>query len=629
MRELISTLAAAILLVQPSLGQLPLRQSQLGQGISIPTEGGLATGYRAPKLPGARLADTSRLGSLVHDGKIVLSLQDAISLALENNLDLELERYAMQLADSDVLRTKSGALPRGVPLSIREAPAGLGAPQPSPNGTLGGGDVPALDSLIGPGVQVDLSILGSIPLATGTAVPNLDPQIVGTVGWQHTSAIQNSIFVPGLRSLNAEQMTANVGYQQGFSTGGSVEVFYDNSRVDSNSPLLLYNPSTAGSLGLNLRQPLLRGFGPTVNKRYIRIAKNNRQVSNAVLEQQIIATVAGVVRLYWDLVSLREDVRVRREGVVSAEQFVRDTRNQVETGTAAEVDATRANAELARRKRDLSVAQSLVDQQGTVLKDYLTRGLLEPELVKAPIVTLDVLQPPEHDNTPPLDQLVRSALQSRPEVTQVRLQVTNSEISLQGSRSGLRPALDLVATAQNNGLAGNLLRSANVPGDALLTGGYGDNLRQVVGNNFPNYGVGVQLTVPIRNRAARSDVIRDEITVRQQQIRLRQVEKQIRLEVTNASIAVEQARDTYEATRDERIAQEQTLAAERERLDVGASTNYFVLQFQRDLTAARSNEISSLAAYRKALAALSRASGRILSDYHIDISQALQSSGQQ
>jgi outer membrane protein len=602
---------------------LLLASSVFGQTFSFSNAGGLGSGYRLPKVAPARLADSDRLRTLLRNGEIVLSLQDAIALALENNLDLELERYGMELADSDVLRSESGALPRGVPLSIREAPAGLGAPQPSPNGTLGGGDVPALESLIGPGVQVDLSILGSIPLATGTAVPLLDPQIVGNIGWNHTSDIQNSVFVPGLRSLNAEQLTADVAYQQGFSSGASLEVFFDNSRLDSGSPLQLYNPGVSSSVGIDVRQPLLRGFGPAVNRRYIRIAKNNRLVSNAVFQQQVIATVAGVVRLYWDLVSLREDVRVRREGVSSAEQFVQDTRNQVETGTAAEVDAARASAELARRRRDLSVAESLVSQQSTVLKDYLTRGQLDPDLAKAPLVTTDKLTPPDQDNLPAIDELVQTALRSRPETTQVRLQVENSELSLEGSKSALRPALDLVASAQNNGFAGNLLRSANVPGDALLTGGYQDSLRQVFGNDFPDYGVGLQLTVPIRNRAARSDVIRDQVTVRQQQVRMRQLEKQIRLEVTNALLAVEQAKATYEATRDERLAQEQTLSAEQERLDVGASTNFFVLQFQRDLAAAKSNEISSLAAYQKAKAALARVSGHILSDYHVELGQAV------
>jgi outer membrane protein len=590
---------------------------------TMPTEGGLLSAYRTPRVAAAKLEDSSRLRSLFQGGKIYLSLQDAIALSLENNLDLELERYGIRLADSDVLRTKSGSLPRGVPLSVREAPPGLGTPQTASNGTLGGGDSPTLNGLIGPGVQIDLSILGSVPLPTGTAVPNLDPQLVGSLGWNHTSAIQNSIFVPGLRSLNAEATTGNIAYQQGFTTGASLEVFFNNSRFDTNSPLLLYNPATTSNVGINFVQPLLRGFGLAVNRRYIRIAKNNRKVSDTVFQQQVIATVSGIVRLYWDLVSLREDVRVRQEAVTSADQFLSDTRNQVETGTAANVDVTRAQAEVSRRKRDLAVAESLVEQQATVLKDYVTRGNLAEDLAAAPVVTTDAMTPPDVTQGPGLPKLVEQALRLRPEVAQVHLQLENSELSLTGSKSGLRPALDLIATAQNNGFAGNLLRSTGIAGDPLLLGGYGDALGQVVGNNFPNYGVGVQLTVPLRNRAARSDVLRDELTVRQQEIRIRQLEKQIRLDVTNAVIAVEQARASYEATRSERVAQEETLAAEREKLDVGASTNFFVIQFQRDVAAAKSSEISALASYEKARAALERATGSILSDHHIEMGEAL------
>jgi outer membrane protein len=621
LRLTISLLLAITLAAQTPT--IPVRPAGDASVWTMPAGGSLPSGYRTPRVAAANLDDSPRLRALLRDGNIYLSLQDAIALALENNLDLELERYGMRLADTDVLRSRSGSLPRGVPLSVREAPPGLGSPQTSPNGSLGGGDTPTLNALIGPGVQVDLSILGSIPLPTGTAVPNLDPEIAGSIGWNHTSDIQNSVFVPGLRSINGEQTTANVAYQQGFTTGGSVDVFFNNSRFDMNSPLLLYNPSTSSSVGIDFTQPLLRGFGFGVNRRYMRIANNNRKVSNAVFRQQVIATVGGLVRLYWDLVSLREDVRVRQEGTASAEQFLRDTRNAVETGTAADVDATRAQAELSRRQRDLAVAQSLVKQQSTVLKDYLTRGNLDDELARAQIVTTDKLPAPDNEKLPPVEQMVVQALRLRPEAAQVRLQISNSELSLAGSKSALRPELDLVATARNNGFSGNLLRSTGVAGDPLLMGGYGDTLGQITNNNFPNYGVGVQLTVPLRNRAARSDVLRDELTVRQQAIRMRQLEKQIRLDVTNASIAVEQAKATYEATRSERIAQEQALAAEREKLDVGASTSFFVIQLQRDLVAAQSAEISSLASFQKAKAALERAVGTILSDYGIEMNQAI------
>jgi len=627
MKNLTPIILAAIALTANAQTQRPTQSWQ------FPTGGNLRDAYRTPSIPPVQLSDSPRLDTLLKEGKLVLSIQDAIALALENNLDLELVRYAPRLAETDILRAESGSTLRGVPLSVRDAPAGLGTPTPGPDGTLGGGNTPALNSLLGPGIQTDLSILGSLPLSTGPAVPSMDPVLVGNVRWDHTSLPQNSTFLSNLKSLNASTSIADFGVQQGFSTGGYFEFGWNNSRQRVNNPLLTYNPAIASSLALTFTQPLLRGFGRAVNHRYIRIAQNNRKVTDYVFRQQVIATVSGVVRIYWDLESLNEDVGVRREAVTSAEQFLADTRNQVETGTAAPIDLTRAQAELSRRRRDLSVAQSLVRQQEMVLKDYLTRSRLDSVIASAPVALTDHLAMPAQEPIEPLDDLVKRALTVRPDVAQARLQIVNSEISLQGSKSALRPSVDLIATTANNGLIGRpnsfaltpSLGSSILPGGTPgLTGGYGDALSQLFSRDFPDYGVGVQLTIPLRNRTARADVVRDQLTVRQQQIRLQQLEKQVRLEVTNAQIAVEQARQSYEAVKSERILQEQTVAAEQEKLQVGATTGFYVIQYQRDLAAARSAEISALASYEKAKTALQRAVGTILDDYSVAFEQALQ-----
>jgi outer membrane protein len=587
----------------------------------VPKAGAIITGYRTPRIADVYLEDSVRLQSLFRDGKIYLSLRDAISLALENNLDLELERYGIRLADSDVLRSRAGLLPRGVPLSVRESAAGLGTPVVGPNGTLGGGDSPTLQSLIGPGVQVDLSILGSVPLPTGPAIPNLDPQIVANASGSHQSNIQNSTFLPGIRSLNSNNTVANVGYQQGFTSGGTLALFFNNSRLNQNNPLSLYNPTVTSNIGITFTQPLLRGFGFEANRRYIKIAANNRRVSDTVFLQQLIATVSGIVRLYWDLQSLNGDVRVREQAVASADQFLRDSRNQKDAGTFADIDVTRAQSELSRRQRDLAVARSLVRQQEAVVRDYLTRGRVDSALANAPIVATDPLPEPSPAESVSIDQLYAVALRERPDAAQAKIQLENAELSLHGSQNGVRPELDVVATAENSGLAGAIEQPGfNV--DHLLTGGYGSALGELAHNNFPTYSVGVQVALPFRNQAARSDVIRDELTVRQQQIRIRQLEKQIRLEVTNASIAVDQARETYEATKSERVFQEQILADEQQKLEVGASTSYFVIEYQRDLAAARSAEVSALANYQKAKTALQRATGTILEDYQIVLDDA-------
>jgi outer membrane protein TolC len=602
----------------------------------------LAHGYRVPDAASVRLANSARLDTLIRDGNLYLSLQDAIALALENNLDLELQRYDLQLADTDVLRAKAGAFPRGVPLSIQEGPPGVGGPSVNASitgpGTLGGGDIPALNGVVGSGTETDLSILGSIPLSTGPNVPNLDPTLIGNFSWNHTSDPQNSTFLTGLQSLNANTTVADVGLQKGFLSGATASVGWNNTHQDINSPLLNYNPAITSSVFINVSQPLLRGFGVAVNNRYIRITKNNRKVSDLVFQQQVISTVAAVVRLYWDLVSLNEDVAVRREALNSAQRLLNDNKAAVAEGTMATIDVTRAEAEVARRQRDLNVSQTLVRQQSEVLKDYLTRSSFESRLAEIPIVPTDNVQVPPAQPIPSIQELMDQAFKNRPDLAQARLQLENSQISLRGSKSALLPELDLVANVQNNALIGDANPLANSPvltggtiaagvyRDPTFLGGYGSGLSQLVDRKFPDYGVGVQLNIPLSNRAARADVARDQLQMRQQEIRLRQLEKRIKLEITNAAIAVEQARSSYEAAKQERKLQQETMDAEVEKLNVGASTTYVVIQYQGDLAQAKSAEISAESDYIKARTALERAIGSILITNNVSLPDAMDGS---
>ena len=601
--------------------------------------GNLAHGYRGPDIPSARSANSSRLNTLVRDGKLYISLADAISLALENNLDLELQRYDRQIADTDVVRAQGGALPRGVPLSIQEGPSGIGGPSVNASisgpGTLGGGDTPALNGVVGNGTETDLSILGSIPLSTGPAVPDFDPTLSGTFSWNHTSDPQNNTFLSGLRSINADSTTADISLQKGFATGATATVGWDNLRQNSNSPLLNYNPAISSDLYISVSQPLLRGFGPAVNNRYLRISRNNRKVSDLVFQQQVISTVAAVVRLYWDLVSLNRDVAVRTDALASAGRLLSDSKAAAEEGTMASIDVTRAQAEVAHRRRDLDVSKTLVRQQSEIIKDYLTRNAFETGPAEVTVFPTDTVQIPPVAPIPPMQELMIQAFRNRPELAEIRLQIENSQLSLEGSKSALLPELDLIATARNNSLIGNPNPLANDPAltggvtgsltpyrDPLFLGGYNDGLAQLVKRNFPDYGVGVQLNIPLSNRVARADLARDHLQVRQQEIRLRQLEKRVKLEITNAALAVEQGRASYEAAVHERILQQQTVDAETEKLQVGASTSYLVIQYQGDLAQAQSAEISAQSDYIKAQTALERALGTLLPANHVLLSDA-------
>jgi outer membrane protein TolC len=422
----------------------------------------------------------------------------------------------------------------------------------------------------------------------------------------------------------------SVGIQKGFLTGGTASLSWNNNYQRINDPLYSFNPATYSNLNLTVTQPLLRGFGWGVNARYIRIAKNNKQVSDLVFQQQVIGTIYAVSRLYWDLASLNEDVQVREEAVNSANRLLQDSKTSLSEGTMAPIDITRAEAEVARRERDLIVARTLVRQQSAVLLDFLTRTTLSSGLENVQVVTTDHAQVPEKEQVGTLDELATEAFKNRPELSQALLQLQNSRISLKGSRNAVLPQLDLVASVQNNALVGDpnsFTTSAlgNFNGNVAnpyFFGSYSDGLRQIFHHNFPDYGAGVSLNIPLGNRAARADVARDQLQVRQQEIRLRQLQKEVRLQVLNAMIALQQARETYGAAVKERVYEQQSVEAESERLGVGASTTYQVIQYQRDLTSARSAEVSALSSYVEAKAALERAVGTTLQENQVMLDEA-------
>jgi len=550
--------------------------------------------------------DSPRLASLVRGGIAYLSLQDAIAIALENNLDLELQRLGPRFADTEVKRARAGGLLRGVPLAVREGPRSVS---------------PAADVLspaLGPGAETNLSVAGQTPLSTGRVPPSLDPVFSAKIRQDHLTAPQLNSFLVGTPALVTDSTTANFAWQQGFLTGGEIIAGWDNLHQTHNHRRYDLRPFNTSSFGIVFTQPLLRGFGRALNARFIRIAARSRTQSELVFQQQVISTVAGVIRLYWDLASLQADVTVRRQALERAEKLLADNQAQVEAGTRAPIEVVRARAEVARSRRDLIAAEALVRQQETVLKDYLTRNTVtDPALANIRLVLTDPLRVDREEKIPAAADLAQKAIERRPDLVQARLQIESTRDALKGSKDARRPSLDLVATVRNNALAGEV-NPLTLPGaaphspDAILLGGYGTALAQLFRRNFPDYGVGIQFALPLKNRAAEADFTRDSLALRQQELRIRQLAKQVHVEVENALIALEQARAALAAAESEREFQEQALAAEVEKLAVGASTTFLVIQYQRDLAQAQSAEVAARAGYLKARAAVDRAAGNLL-----------------
>jgi outer membrane protein len=591
------------------------------------------TPYEAKPVPQVNIQNSQRIFDLIRAGQLYLSLADAIALTLENNLDLELGRYLPRIAQTDIQRAKGGGQLRGLSLLVDELPPGIGGPNGPLLTTLTASPTPApavnsnfSDVALITEQQNDLSVTGALPLSPGPVVPQYDPAISGLLNWAHQSTPEYNPLVTGASNwLAANSLNGNVGWTQGFSPGTQLGVTFDNTRLTSNTARYTYNPMLNSSLGFTITQPLLRGFGIELNRRYIHIAKNNQKIADLVFRQQVIDTVAGIARLYTDLVSLNEDLKVRRETLRLADRLLEDNKNKVEQGQQAPIEVTRAQAQVAASRQALVSAEGLVEQQELIVKTALTRGgLTNPGIRTAHIIATDTVTVPETEAAESVENLIAEAVRDRPDLAQAGIQVQNSQISLKGSLNALRPELDVVGTVQNGGLSGDINPAAAplTSGATAYPGGYGTALGQIFKNNFPTYAVGLQLNLPLRNRVAQADAVRDELQVRQSQLRRQQFEDQVRLDVTDAYVAMQQARAAYEAAVQSRILQEQSVKVEQETFDVGLATNYLVIQYQTYLAQARSTEVAAKGAYAKAKIALDRATASTLEVNQVSIQEA-------
>ncbi len=587
----------------------------------------ITNNYREIPVPPVNLANSNRIDSLLRAGRLYLSLQDALALALENNLDIELQRYGPQIADADILRARAGGLLRGVPTGVTAGPGGA----TGQTGQATGITQTAAQQAGGAGT-------GTVISQTGSAIPNLDPVLTGRLSWAHTSVPQTAAFVTGTNAFVNRNDLGNFNIQQSFLTGTTVSFGYFNSRAHSNSLRADFNPSNSGSASLNITQKLLQGFGRAVNNRNIVVARNQREISDLVFKQQVITTVSAITNLYWDLVSFGEDVKVRRQALELNQKLHEDNKKQVEIGTLAPIEIVRAEAEVARAQQDLTIAETQVLQQETILKSALSRtGVASPAVATARVVPTDRISMPEIEAIEPVQDIVSMALTARPEIAQRRIQIENAKIGLKGSRSQLLPTVDGFVNLANNALAGevNPLPLPDVaPGvpavprvaTAFFVGGYGTVLSQLFARNFPDYSAGFTLNIPLRNRAAQSDMIRDQLAVRQQEIGLQQLENQIHVDVQNAVIGLQQARARYQAATKARVLQEQTLDAEQKKYALGASIIFNVILVQRDLAQAQSAEVAALSNYSKARVEFDRATGQTLPHSSVTVEEAFRGS---
>lgn len=565
--------------------------------------------WRQPTVSPPSLSDSGRLDHLLRGETLYLSLQDTIALALENNLDVAIERYAPLEAASDLQRTKAGATSFGFSHTLTAGPVGA-------------------DGSAGTAIGTTSIAEGAF---SGPAIPGLDPVIQGQLSFGHTTTPETSTFLTGTSTLVTRNNEANFSASQSWLTGTTATLTFNNSFVSQNSLTSNFNPYTTSSLSLQVTQHLLQGFGLALNSREIRVARNNMKVSEFEFESQVTNTVAAIVNLYWDLVSFREQVNTARASLAAAQKLYDDNKKQVDVGYLAPIAVVQAEAEVASRQQDVTVAETNVLQQETILKNAISRnGTSNPALTNAHIEPTDQLRVPSVLEIQPVQELVETAMRNRPDLKGVRVTIENSKIRMEGSRNALRPTLDLVATTGTQALAGQPIQSSAAsnsfyqaaPPDPYFIGGYGTSLGQLFRRAFPDYSVGVNFTVTLRNRAAQADYVRSQLDYDQSRLQLQKESNQIRVDVQNAVIALTQAHVRYLAAVKSRILEEQTLDAEEKRLDAGVSTVYTVIQIQRDLATARGTEVSASSTYIRAQTNLDTVLATILQSNHVSLDEA-------
>jgi outer membrane protein TolC len=607
--------APAPVLTQP----LDLRSS--ARNFSRPAAGLLGNPintFKPTSIPKASFANSVRLTDMVKDGKIYLSLSDAIALALENNYDIAIARYDLDIADTDILRTRTGAGPLGAPAGLITNTLG------GSSSTLTAGGGPGGTTVGSGGAGSGTAGLSLTTQGAGPQPESLEPSVSSTIQIDRATSPSTSFFTGGKTGTN----TYDFAYNQGFVTGTAFQFAFNNIDATNTNGTTLFSPQLSSSFNAKVTQHLLYGAGIWVNKRFMYEAQNNRRITDSSFRQQIMYTVTQVESIYWGLVQAYEDVQAKERAVEQSSKVASDNRKQLEIGTMAPLDVLNADQSVALDKQSLISSQLALNYQQQIIKQAIARNLNDPALVAAAIIPTDrvsIEQIPEE--TQPVEALVQEAFQQRPELEQAVLTLRNDEITLKGARNGLLPQVDVFAYLTGTGIAGSINPncSSQFYGTECTSGlstGYGTALQNAFNSSAPDKGVGFTINIPIGNKFAQSVQARSLMEYRQAELRLEQLYTQIRMQVVNAQFALTNDRAQVQASIAARDYNQQSLDDEQKKLRLGASTTALVLAQQRSVASAENNLISAKAAYAKDRASLYQILASTLQHYGINLSEA-------
>ena len=581
------------------------------------------------------LGNSPRIDALMHDGKIYLSIDDAVALTLENNLDIDIARYNLNIADTDFLRAKSGANILGVNAGIVQNTPGGGV------GGLGGtvGSGTGGTTVAPSGVGTGTNGLVSSTLGIGSNITSFDPVLTSTLQLDKNDTESVSVFSP-VPVVGQNTYTANVAYAQGFQWGTSIAAGFNNTHVTTNNPTSLLTPELSSNFQFKITQNLLQGFGSVPNLRFVRIAKNNREISDVAFRLQIITTVDQIEDMYWDLVYAYENVRVQEEALTYAQKALDDSKKQAQVGTVPPIQVVSAQSTVSTDEQNLILAQNNLELEKLLMKNAVSRSIEDPMLAEADVIPTTTMQIPQEEAVIPTQDLINEALAHRAELVESRIDLNSRDLSSKAVRNAMLPTLDAFAYYGGSGVGGNVnpllmpptcnpavstcFNGTTAPPPFANGGpvGYGSTLNQLVNGTAPDKGVGLTLSIPLRNREAQANQVRAELEYRQAQVRLHQLENQVRIEVRNAQFDVRQNRASVQAAQYAVDFARQTLDADQQKLKVGLTTTTAILQDASVLTTSESNLVSAKAAYEKSRIELDRATGLLLDHSGIDVAEA-------
>jgi outer membrane protein TolC len=575
--------------------------------------------YLPVTVPPIRLDNSERLHGLVRAGILYLTAQDAISLALENNIDVEIDRYNPLIAQWQLERSQAGGALPGVPSGAAQVGAVASGQGVTGSQASAGVSVPGSSSTAGRTANATISQIGPV-------TQNLDPIIQESSTFSHTSSPQPDAVQSEVYNLIQSTHVYTASYQQGLLSGGVVSVNYSEHYLNENSPTDVLNPSVAPSLGVSVQYNLLRGFGTAANARTITVSRINVGTSALNFKTQVIGLVSQVLNVYYSLVGDYEDLRAKRAAADTARTFIRDVNRQVEIGTVAPSDTNTAETQLASTAQAVVDSETALRQQELTLKNLISRtGAGDAVIANARIIPLDSIVLPASDDLPPVNQMVQSALANRADLAAAIASEKSAEVNSLGTKNGILPTLQVVGVESQSGLAGTP-RTVTIDGfvensDPRFTGGIGTALSQVFQHDFATDIGGVFFQAPVRNRQAQADYAIDILSLRQTQLGDRKDRNQVEVDIRNTLVALQQARARYESAIQNQTLQQELLEAEQKRFQLGASTPYNVAVQQRDLITAQSSALAARVAYAAARVALDQILGVTLERNNISIGE--------